>query len=111
MSQDFSGKGSSLGNIFGFYKTRQILLSESAKLHRATCRRFDIIPACDGRTNGRTDGQTDGIAVASTALAKRRAVKKTPGKIAGCRGLGMLARHEVENGDEMSLVSSRDARV
>jgi len=35
------------------------------------CRRFDTIPACDGRT----DGQTDGIAVASTALAKRRAVK------------------------------------
>jgi len=26
-------------------------------------------------TDGRTDGQTDGIAVASTALAKRRAVK------------------------------------
>jgi len=25
-------------------------------------------------TDGRTDGQTDGIAVASTALAKRRAV-------------------------------------
>ena len=28
-SQDFRGKGSSLGNIFGFYKTRHILLSES----------------------------------------------------------------------------------
>jgi len=40
------------------------------KLHRATCRRFDTIPACDGRTVG----QTDGIAVASTSLAKRRAV-------------------------------------
>jgi len=26
-------------------------------------------------TDGQTDGQTDGIAVASTALAKRRAVK------------------------------------
>ena len=26
-------------------------------------------------TNGQTDGQTDGIAVASKALAKRRAVK------------------------------------
>jgi len=34
------------------------------KLHRATCRRFDTIPACDGRTE-------DGIAVASTALAMR----------------------------------------
>ena len=29
----------------------------------------------DRRTDGRTDGQTDGITVASTALAKRRAVK------------------------------------
>ena len=40
------------------------------------CRRFDAIPACDGRT----DRQADGIAVASTALAMRvlrRAVKIT----------------------------------
>jgi len=29
------------------------------------CRRFNTIPACDGRT----DGQTGGIAVANTALA------------------------------------------
>ena len=29
------------------------------KLHRATCRRFDTIPACDGRTDIRTDRQTD----------------------------------------------------
>ena len=29
----------------------------------------------DGETDGQTDGQTDGIAIASTALAKRRAVK------------------------------------
>jgi len=43
------------------------------------CRRFDTIPACDGRTDGRTDGQTDGrtdgrtdgIAIANTALAMR----------------------------------------
>ena len=43
-------------------------------VHRATCRRFDTIPACDGRTHRRTDG----IAVANTALAMRalrRAVK------------------------------------
>jgi len=25
-----------------------------------TCRRFDTIPACDGRTEGQTDGRTDG---------------------------------------------------
>ena len=40
-----------------------------------TCRRFDTIPACDGRTDRQTDGQTDGqtvgIAVANTALAIR----------------------------------------
>jgi len=28
------------------------------KLQRATCRRFDRIPACDGRTDGRTYGRT-----------------------------------------------------
>ena len=43
------------------------------KLRRATCRRFDTIPACDGRTDRQTDrqtdGQTEGIAVANTALA------------------------------------------
>jgi len=33
-------------------------------LHRATCRRFDTIPACDGRADRQTDGQTGGIAVA-----------------------------------------------
>jgi len=35
----FQGKESSLGNIFGFYKTSH---------------------ACDRQTDGRTDGQTDG---------------------------------------------------
>jgi len=65
------GRGRSWGKLFGLYKTRHIL-------HRATCRRFDTIPACDRQTDGRSDGQTDGIAVASTALvmrALRRAVK------------------------------------
>ena len=33
------------------------------KLHRATCRSFDTIPACDGQTDRQTDGHTDGIAV------------------------------------------------
>jgi len=45
-------------------------------MRRATCRRFDTIPACDGQT----DGRIDGIAVANTALAirvLRRAVKST----------------------------------
>jgi len=28
---------------------------QRCKLHRATCRRFDTIPACDGRTDGQTE--------------------------------------------------------
>jgi len=69
----FKGKGSSLGKFFGFYKTRHILLSDSAN---CTVLRAVVltIPAYDRRT----DGQTDGITVASTALAMsalRRAVK------------------------------------
>jgi len=35
----------------------------------------------DGRTDGQTDGQTDGIAIASTALAMRRAVKTVSGNV------------------------------
>jgi len=62
------GRGRPLGIFFGFYKTRHILVS--CKLHRAMCRRFDTIPACDGRTDRQTDRQTDGIAVA-IALAMR----------------------------------------
>ena len=62
----FQGVGVVPGEyFFGFYKTRHIL--QMCKLQHATCRRFDTIPACDGRT----DGQTDGIAVANTALAMR----------------------------------------
>jgi len=40
----------------------------TVQLHRATCRRFDTIPACDRRTDGQTDRR---IVVASTALAMR----------------------------------------
>ena len=67
------GRGRPWEIFFGFYKTWHILLWH-CKLHRATCRRFDTILACDRLT----DRQTDGIAVASTALAMpalRRAVK------------------------------------
>ena len=69
LTQDFRGKGSSLVNIFGFYKTRHILLSDSANctVTHAVVLSFDTIPACDRRTDGQTDRQTDGIAVASTA--------------------------------------------
>ena len=63
----FQEEGVVLGNIFfGFYKTRHVLLSDSAK---CTVLRAVVF------TDGQTDRQTDGIAVASTALAMWRAVK------------------------------------
>jgi len=72
----FQGKGK---YFFGFYKTRHILLSDSAN---CTVLRAVVLTQyrrmTDRRTDGRTDGQTDGIAIASTALAMaalRRAVK------------------------------------
>jgi len=71
----FQGKGSPLGNIFGFYKTRRILLCDSAKC-TVLCA---VVLTQDRRAiDGQTDRQTDGIAVASTALAMRalrRAIK------------------------------------
>ena len=59
------------GIFFGFYKTRHILLSDSAN---CTVLRAVILT----QYRRVTDGRTDGIAVASTALAMRalrRAVK------------------------------------
>ena len=64
------------------------------------------IPVCDGRTDGQTEGQTDGIAIASTALAKRRAVTKTVAmspKIFGYRTT--LFRYVPENKIRYSFVS------
>jgi len=62
--------------FFGFYKTRYILLSDSAKckLHRVVL----VLTQYRRVTDGRTDRQTDGNAIASTAFAMRalrRAVK------------------------------------
>ena len=64
------GRGRPLGIFFGLYKTRHFAIRQ-CKLHRATYRRCDTIPACDRRTDRQTDGQTDGIAIVSTALAMR----------------------------------------
>ena len=64
-SQDFRWKGSSLENIFWFLQNQRHFAIRQCKLQRATCRRFDTIPACDGRTHG----QTDGNAIASTTPA------------------------------------------
>ena len=72
------------GIFFGFYKTRNILLSDSANctVLRAVVLTPQYRRVTDGQTDGQTDRQTDGIAVASIALAMRalrRAVKT-----AGC---------------------------
>jgi len=61
-------RGRPWGMFFGFYKTRHILLSDSAK-----CTVLCAIVLTQYRRV--TNGQTDGIAVASTALAIQRAVK------------------------------------
>jgi len=54
----FQGEGGRpWGIFFGFYKTRDILISDSAMCR--LLRQYRHV----------TDGQTDGIAVASTALA------------------------------------------
>jgi len=63
------GRGRPWGIFFGFYNTRHVLLSDSANctvLHAVALTQYRRV----------TNGQTDGIAVASTALAKRRAVKR-----------------------------------
>ena len=61
--------------FFDFYKTRHILLSDSAN---CTVLRAVVLTQYRRMTDRRTDGQTDGNAIASTALAMRalrRAVK------------------------------------
>jgi len=73
----FQGKGVVPGEYFCFYKSRHILLSDSAD---CTVLRTVILTQYRRVTDGQTDGQTDGIAAASTALALalralRRAVK------------------------------------
>jgi len=59
--------------FFGFYKTRHILLSNSANC--TVLRGAVVLTQYRRATDGQTDGQTDGIAVTNTALA--RAVKTT----------------------------------
>jgi len=75
------GRGRPWGILFGFYKTRHILLSDSVNstvLRAVVLTQYRCVT--DGRTDGQTDRQTDGIAIPSTALsmrALRRAVKTT----------------------------------
>jgi len=84
------GRGRPWGVFVGFYKTRHILLSNSAK---CTVLRAVVLTQYRRVTNRQTDGQTDGIAVASTALAMqalRRAVKSS-------RSLSHLLMSSCEN--------------
>jgi len=69
------GRGRPWGTFYSFYKTRHILLSDSAN---CTLLRAVVLTQYRRVSDRQTDGQTDGIAVASTALAMRalrRAVK------------------------------------
>jgi len=70
------------GNIFGFgfYKTRHILLSDSAN---CTVLRAVVLTQYWRVSDRRTDRRTDAIGIASTALAMRalrRAVKRLNSK-------------------------------
>ena len=68
------GRGRPWGIFFGFYKTIHILLSYTANctvLHAVALTQYRRV------TDGRTVRRADGIAVASTALAMRRAVKRS----------------------------------
>ena len=62
------GRGRPWRIFFGFYKTRHILLSDSAN-----CTVLGAVVLTQYRrvSEGQTDRQTDGIAVASTVLAMR----------------------------------------
>jgi len=56
----FQGRGPPCGIFFGFYKTRHAHFAIwHCKLHRATCRRFVTIPACDKQTDRQTDRRTE----------------------------------------------------
>ena len=78
MELRFQGEGVVPGEyFFGFYKTRHILLSDSAN-YTVLC--GVVLTQYRRVKDGRTDRQTDGNAIASTALAMRalrRAVKIT----------------------------------
>jgi len=68
LSQDFRGRGRPSGI---FLVSRKLDTFCYLTVQRATCSRFDAIPACDRET----DGQTDGIATALAMRALWRAVK------------------------------------
>ena len=69
LSQKFQGEAVVPGeHFFGFYKTRDILLSNGAN---CTVLRAVVLKQYRRVTDRRTDRRTDEIAVANTALAMR----------------------------------------
>ena len=93
----FQGEGVVPGEyLFGFYKTRHILIYDSANY---TVLRAVVLTQYRRVIDGQTDRRTDGNAIASTALAMRalrRAVKieKSP-----YLSNGWTDRHEIWHGD------------
>jgi len=75
LNKDFRGKGSFLGNIFGFYKTRHILLSDSAN---CTVLRAVVSTQYRRVTDGKTDGQTDRQTSRLVFTARLRPQFRTP---------------------------------
>jgi len=77
------GRGRPWGLFFGFYKTRDILLSDNANctvLHAVVLTQYRRV------TDGQTDRQTDGIAVAASKALGMRALRRAVKTIASCKG-------------------------
>ena len=72
----WGGRGRSRGIFFGFYKTRHILLSDSAN---CTVLCAVVVTQYRRVTDGRTDGRTDGVKRSSITIgAGRQYVKACP---------------------------------
>ena len=95
------GRGRPRGIFFGFYTTRHILLSDSAN-----CTVIRVVVLTQYRRV--TDGQSDGLAIASTTLAKRRAVKIGE-RVFFCRGTASVesAANRVETVSIDSTVQAK----
>jgi len=51
----FQGEGVGPGEYFLVCTKLDTFCYPTCKLHHATCRRFDTIPACDGQTDGQAE--------------------------------------------------------
>ena len=102
-----------MGIFFGLYKTRHILLSDSAN---CTVLRAVVLTQYRGVRDGRTDrqrtgGETDGIAVASTALAMRalRRAVKTANSLSNVVQAKALNRQKLKQEGQHPLTGQRAA--